>query len=356
MVATTIVAGGNVLAGLTVDSTFATLADVNAALAAIINPNLPTAILTSASDTVPAGYNVIYNIAPSAPFTVPGGAEGAVLVGTSSANVTTNGGTDLIIGNYGNDTINAMSGSGTIIVSNASSVINLAGSYQEDSATANYDINMYGGSVTIGAVGGSAEKVDLYDGDNSVSSGISFTANLIGGNDTLSLTAGSHTINLGSGADTITEAGSATIYGVGSTASLMFTATGSGKELVDLGAGSATLIGGAGTNTFVGGIGTASMTGGAGSNIFTAGTGADTMVGVGSSNLFNFATTTTTGGASYVVDNFVGSDTIHVTGYTSTQVLANATFSGGNTVISLGGGSTITLVGFQLSATSGHFG
>ena len=69
------------------------------------------------------------------------------------------------------------------------------------------------------------------------------------------------------------------------------------------------------------------MTGGTGTNIFTAGAGADTMTGVGAKNTFDFATTTTTGGAAYVVNNFVGTDTINVTGYTSAQVLANATFS-----------------------------
>ena len=89
------------------------------------------------------------------------------------------------------------------------------------------------------------------------------------------------------------------------------------------------------------------MVGGSVSNVFHGGVGQDTMVGnlSATSNLFSFDSTQH--GGTHTIDNFVGGlGELKLVGYTSADVLGHASVVGGNTVISLTDGTTITLVGY----------
>jgi Ca2+-binding RTX toxin-like protein len=139
---------------------------------------------------------------------------------------------------------------------------------------------------------------------------------------------------------------------------LKFYASGSGADSLTAGSGDSTLFGGSGNDTLTGGSGNDMLAGGAGTNTYIGGTGNDTMNGAGSfTNLFQFANVAHGGAGTHVITNFVGSDTINILGVDSATVLADSTFNGTDTVISIDGGSvTITLKNFDLTSTHGHIG
>ena len=160
---------------------------------------------------------------------------------------------------------------------------------------------------------------------------------------------GTDTIRLASGTDTVVDKGGATIFG--GSGKFSFTGGSTAQDSVSVGSGSATLNGGGGKNIFVGSSSknsSTSMIGGAGSqDTFTGGSGKDTMNVAGvKSGLLQFDKAHQ--GGTHTVTGFKhGTDHLKLgAGYNTKTVLNGAKVVGGNTILNLGDGTTITLTGF----------
>jgi Ca2+-binding RTX toxin-like protein len=345
----TIIGGGHV--NLSLDSHQAALAQ--AALAAAAAGFSEGDVLKSPWATPKAGDFNVYNIDPSrrgAVDVLNPQAQAMVLTGHKAAVIVGHSGQELLIGNEGRDTIDAAGGSGTIITGRGANVIEQAGGAQQIFTGAGSDtINMWGGAATISTERGGKVQVNAYVGVNSVAGNVKVA--LSAGAQLVSN--GNDTISFGSGKDTIVDVGTATVtagYGHQVTVS-----AGAGANSVSAGSGASTLLGGSGPDTFMGGSGSSSMVGGSSANVFIGGEGHDTMVANlgAASNLFTFDSGEDRGGGTHTIDNFVaGQDHIKLVGYTTDQALHHAHVVGGNTVIDLGDGTRVTLVGYtHLTAT-----
>lgn len=224
------------------------------------------------------------------------------------------------------------------------------------------------GDDTVGAFFGNATA--MGDDGNDLVYGNAGADTLEGGagNDTivgsvLGVTAGADSMEGGAGNDLVIGAGSGgnRIFGDGGADSLV---GGGGADLVDGGdgndqafgmAGSDTLIGGIGDDNLQGGAGNDSIQGGAGADTLWGGAGTDTLVGGAGADIFYMRNLGS--GTSQTITDFSGTDgdRLHFTGITqltvaagapsATGTVANVALSGGNTVITMPDGSTITLVG-----------
>ena len=239
---------------------------------------------------------------------------------------------------HAGDTVNIYSGSNTITAT---------GDESFNVTRANNTLNLDGGTHVIGAF---KTTINLSDGGADTVTGPA-TVNITDGQAYTVVLSGNDTISFGSGNDTIVEKGTATISsGPGG----VTVTGGSGAQSVAAGAGSSTLIGGSGSDTFVGGSSGSgaldSLVGGTVKNLFIGNGGAgDTMVAnlSATTNTFTFNASQAGGaGASYVIQNFVhgSADHIKLVGYGAGAY--TETVTGGNTVITLNTGATITLVGY----------
>ena len=268
--------------------------------------------------------------------------------GTGNYNVATGSGNDSISILVGNSTVNPGSGHNVVNVGAGSNVI-----YSEG-----YD------SITGAVAGGGSDTVNIGSGQTSINPGTSnFLVNDSSANPlSLTLGSGTTTINFGSGASgTITGPNSsATITGVG-TVVAQPTSTGDGYTVT--GAASANIVAGAQNETIAGG-------GSSGNEVFRAGTGNDTLIAgpgaailsgaigpTASALLVSGSNLSTTfafvngqfGGGSDTIAGFKPSDVLSFTGYGSNPQ-GTAAFSGGNTIITLSDGTTITVAGAVPSA------
>lgn len=115
---------------------------------------------------------------------------------------------------------------------------------------------------------------------------------------------------------------------------------GSGADTLIGGTGSATLGGGAGADSIVAATGGGVIVGEVGNDSLAAGTGKDIFIyrqGDGSDSITGFDAASDT----LAFDNSI----LTANGWTLNDVIARATVTGGNTVINLADGSTITLAG-----------
>lgn len=134
--------------------------------------------------------------------------------------------------------------------------------------------------------------------------------------------------------------------------------SGSGNDQVQLGgfgvanggSGADTLIGGAGEATLGGGAGADSIVAASGGGVLIGETGNDTLVGGAGKDIFIY----TSGGGNDLITGFdVSQDTIGLAnlsdlsaaGWSVLDVISRATVSGGNTILSMPDGSTITVAG-----------
>lgn len=122
-----------------------------------------------------------------------------------------------------------------------------------------------------------------------------------------------------------------------------------GDSIINGGAGNDTLIGGAGSSTLGGGGGADSITAGAGGSYIIGEAGNDTLVGGSGKDVFIFGPGD---GSDRIVNFNPAQDTLAftTTNYTGgtldlASLISNATISGGNTVLTLPDGSTLTVVG-----------
>jgi hypothetical protein len=259
---------------------------------------------------------------PTVNLTVGGGTDTTAtggnndtIIATSKVNLTTTGdpGNINFVG-IGNDSF-TLNGGG-----NADNQVNI------DSDKARITIN--GGAESLNVLGDHAKITESPNAGGSIITAI--------GNDT---------INLGTGNDTVTDLGGATVFGGGG--NFQFVGGGGGRDQVVVGSGNATLVGGGGVNVFHAGSGSTSMTGGAGSrDTFFGGSGLDTMDAQGATSaVFQFAASNH--GGTHTINHFqTGPDKLSLSGYDTAAVLASAQVIGGNTVLNLGDGTTITLAGF----------
>jgi Ca2+-binding RTX toxin-like protein len=314
--------------------------------------------VTGGADTLTlTGPDTIYLKEGSTRIEASGSTDGITLIGgvnrvdllsgTVSDKVSVKGGTNSIDIAAGSDTVTVVGGTNNFRA-DVTGNFNISDGFNTISFLAGDNLTVTGGVNSFTFAAASSETIG--GGTNSIKGEAAQSITLNGGTNTLTLS-GNDTITLNGGNDTIVDSGTATLSGSGN---FYFRETGATGVNVAAGSGNATLIGGSGDDTFFGGSGPVSISGGAGSNIFNAGFGNETLNGAGSStNTFNF----TVGGsaATYDVTSFVAGDTIHIAGYTSTEVLAASTFTGGNTIISLNGGLVkIELMGFHLTSSNGH--
>jgi Ca2+-binding RTX toxin-like protein len=112
-------------------------------------------------------------------------------------------------------------------------------------------------------------------------------------------------------------------------------------------------IGGSGNDTFSGFAQDDVIDGGDGNDTLGGGGGNDTLTGGTGNDTFIYDAQ----GADTITDFEAGSDVIRITsGYASfSQVLANSSVAGGDTVINFGGGNSLTLTGFNGSLIESYF-
>jgi len=184
------------------------------------------------------------------------------------------------------------------------------------------------------------------------------------GNDSLDGGAGPNTLRGGDGADTLQgganfddvngNKGDDLIDGgaggndwlLGGQGNDQITAHG-GANILNGNLGNDTVIGGGGDDTLRGGQGADALTGGAGNNHLFGDLGNDTLTGGGGADTFHFGSG---GGQDRVTDfNLAQGDRVQIDGgasYTVSQV-------GTDTVVDLGGGDTLTLVGVSKASLTG---
>ncbi len=208
-------------------------------------------------------------------------------------------GKDTIFGRKGGDTLSGGNGSDTISGGGGNDVI--------DGGKGNDVLDGGNGRDTIRGQAGN----DRIDGQN--------------GNDSLGGQDGADTITGGLGNDSISGGGGADIL-----------AGGNGNDTIRGGGGADRLIGGRGKDVLDGGAGSDTLDGGRANDTLTGGNGGDTFV-------FKLAT-----GDDTITGFLSATDLIDVSDYdfaNGAAVIAATNDVGGNAVIDLGGGNSVTLDG-----------
>ena len=172
------------------------------------------------------------------------------------------------------------------------------------------------------------------------------------GTDTLSGHAGSNLLQGNQGDDVLTaESGADTIYG-GQGDDMIATGLGAAGEAGDFAQGNKgadTLSGGAGADSLLGGQGNDSIQGGAGADFVSGDRGADTMTGGAGADIFHV---TADGSVDRITD-------FHLAEGDRVQIDPGMTFQlmqqGADTVVTLGGGGSVVLVGVDMSTLHGDW-
>ncbi|MFC3053269.1 calcium-binding protein [Kordiimonas pumila] len=244
-------------------------------------------------------------------FLVGGGINDGSTIHYSSVNDSSDDGSDVLYGGSGNDT--------------------LIGGGWDDSAVSDNGLFDAGEEITTGT---DADQIWSGSGDDLVYG--AGGADVLGGgegNDSLYGAGGNDTVYGGPGD------GQDSVDG------------GSGNDLVYTGAGNDTIAGGSGNDELYSGGGVDVVDGGVGSDTLFGGGGNDQFTGGSGSDTFYFAS----GHEDDTVTDFSVSDDIlglvnTVTDFQSAaDVQAAATNSGGNVIIDLGGGGSVTLNGLSVN-------
>lgn len=284
--------------------------------------------------------------------------------GTGNYNFNTGAGNDTVVVLSGNATVNAGTGRNLIVLGgSASSGNSLVYSEGADSIVGNILPKGTGGS-------GGTDTVNIGSGATTINPGSSnfFIYNNQFNAVTLLQGIGSDTVSVGRGGGSVVGglAGNNYLFGgSGGAGSAGTTIRGaaSGDHLFAIGSGNITAIAGAGNETITGavnpaGFGTTASMGnnmfvaGSGNDTLMAGGGADTLVGgTGNAQLIagtgpdTFQIISGTGGAD-TITGFSASSTLRLTGFgaslTAASALNTAVIQGGNTVLTLNDGTTLT--------------
>ncbi|MDG5496670.1 calcium-binding protein [Niveispirillum sp. BGYR6] len=220
--------------------------------------------------------------------------------------------------------------------SNDLSIVNLAGTNSTTSGTltnliVDSSLNQVfvqgtgNGNVSALFVGASpSNKLIVGDAGNQFVVGSSLT-----GSSTIIAGDGNDSVIGGTGSDSISANGNAILNG------------GAGNDVITGGAGFATLGGGAGNDTITAGSGGAIIIGEAGNDSLVAGAGKDVFIftpGGGNDTVSGFNPTQDT--LAFGTTNFGGNAQLNLV-----SLISSAQVTGGNTVLTLPDGSTITVVG-----------
>ena len=204
--------------------------------------------LAIVEDTLTAIENVI------------GGAGSDTITGSTAVNVIHAGeGADIVDGGAGNDTINGEGGDDTIVYVVGQGVDAVDGGEGSDTLTVNGSAAnntlavVFNGTTLTQVQGGTVNNVET------------FTADLLGGIDTLTYA--------GSTAAVSVDLGLNTALGFQSIANIENATGGSGNDSLTGNAASNTLNGGAGNDTITGGAGIDTLVGGAGDDTYVIGVG-----------------------------------------------------------------------------------
>jgi Ca2+-binding RTX toxin-like protein len=297
--------------------------------------------------TVPKGYSVTaIDQAVTGPVGIFGGGslfagnQTIYYIGAASANPVT------IAAGDGSDFFTLPSGSTyQIALGNGNDTVDLAGSGSVVGGTGNNLFSITGGSDAIASYGAN-DTIDASAGNVTLST---FGANpdVSGGTGNLVYLGGA------AGAPTITGAtggGMETLFGgagqnityldnpAGATKGSAILAAGSGNETLNAG-GSSTGV------QLAAGSGSVDMVGSTGPDTFYGGSGFATMTGNGGTDLFVFGNTAGHTGGTDIITDFNSSDTFLLSGYganAAATAFADATYTGGNSVVTLTDGTTIT--------------
>ncbi len=305
-----------------------------------------------------------------------------VLSGGEGADLVVGGaGDDVAVGGDGNDTLWAgagdagddvsAGGAGDDVMGGSAGDDLLIGGGLDDGATrqlvsengsASDDGNdtLFGGAGDDTLLGGgwddNVSDNGRYDEGEAVTSGTGEDRIWSGsGDDLVVAAAGDDVLGGGIGDDTI-EAGGGDdiIYGgrdAGDTGLNDVLHGGAGGDTVFGGAGNDMVTGGAGNDNLFSGAGTDTVDGGAGNDTLWGGAGDDRFTGGSGDDLFVFSAGH---GDDTVTDFSLADDTLQLdettTDFTSAaDVTAAASISGGNLVIDLGGGDSLTLEGLSIA-------
>ncbi len=207
--------------------------------------------------------------------------------------------------------------------------------------------------ITLPGLSGGADTVTTAANDTITAFSNALTYTNDGGSGVISLLGGTMTIS-GSGiSDVYANSASITVMDsgtdvfvlnqpsqAGGSSVLVNASSSTGNDQFWAGSGNATLVGGSGNDTFAGGGGAATITAGSGSNAIA---------------LFG----ETAGSSTLTVNGFTGSDVLALIDFTASTSYSFAP-TGGNDVLTLSNGSTITLVGYtsltssQILSNNGH--
>jgi Ca2+-binding RTX toxin-like protein len=305
--------------------------------------------------TVPTGYSVTaIDQAVTGPVAIFGGGslfagnQSVYYIGAASTNPVT------IAAGNGNDYFTMPSGSNYLMaLGNGNDTVDLGGSGSVVGGTGNNLFSITGGTNAIASYGAN-DTIDAAAGNTTLST---FGANpdISGGTGNLVYLGGA------AGAPTITGAtggGMETLFGAagqnityednsGAVKGSAILASGTGNETLNAG-GSSTGV------QLASGSGSVDMVGSSGPDTFYGGSGFATMTGDGGADVFVFGNTAGHTGGTDIITDFNSSDTFLVSGYGSnaaSTAFADATYSGGNSVVKLSDGTTITFDG--INTTSG---
>jgi Ca2+-binding RTX toxin-like protein len=238
---------------------------------------------------------------------------------------------NVALGN-GNDTV-YLAGTGSLVGGTGNNIFSVTGGTDA--------ISSYGANDTIDAAAGNV-TVATFGANPDVSGG---TGNLV----YLGGAAGAPTITgaTGSGMETLFGASGQDITykdnPSGASVGSAILASGTGNETLNAG-GSSTGV------QLAAGSGSVDMVGSTGPDTFYGGSGFATMTGNGGTDLFVFGDTSGHTGGTDIVTDFNSNDTFLTAGYGSNAAataFADATYSGGNSVVKLSDGTTITFDGIN---------
>ncbi|MGY0778092.1 Ig-like domain-containing protein [Azospirillum argentinense] len=258
--------------------------------------------------------------------TLTGGEGNQVVYGDSGAQSMILGpGDDFLSGGGGNDTVASTSGNDTLYGDAGHDLMH--GGDGDDLMNGGSENDTMGGGTGRDTMGGGTGN-DILFGENG--DDILFGEE---GHDVLVLGAGSDMADGGAGNDTLFgEDGDDTLFG------------GGGADILSLGAGNDMADGGDGNDTLFGGAGDDVMVGGAGDDVLFLDQGADTVWGGAGADTFAFGGAS---GGSMVMDFTAGTDRLALfdPSLDLGSVIASARVVGGNTVLDLRPGVSVTIVG-----------
>jgi Ca2+-binding RTX toxin-like protein len=348
------------------------------------------------------------------PATLNGGGGDSILVAAINPQVTFNssGSNNLVIFVDGNNTYNGLNSTGDSVVAGTGfDTINTGfGATTVNSGTGNATITLndtatsangtsfndyvylddghaiVNANGTADAVIATAEGQTIVGGAASGYLGILLASQTTAGNDLVSVTGGATTTVYDSSGNNTIDGGTGVTYVVDGTGTVNYVNAGAGSTYI-FGADSSTVVldsqkpnsgasyfyAGGGNETLSGGMSDSSqylfgsnqngasdsLVGGSGTNLLVAGTGSETLVGGAGANTF-LLDATATSGANITIGDFLGgtTDTLQLWGFNASDVnniLHNGQNVGGNYVVSLSNGGTLTFDGVTSgSQLSGH--